>query len=62
MPIMAIMVLLACGFTSCNSKHKGFKKDDTGFYYKFHINNDTAASGEICAARSNRSHSPLPPM
>ena len=47
MPIMAIMVLLACGFTSCNSKHKGFKKDDTGFYYKFHINNDTAAMPQM---------------
>lgn len=47
MPFMAIIVLFACGFTSCNSKHKGFKKDDTGFYYKFHIKNDTAAMPQM---------------
>lgn len=46
-PIMALLVLFSCCLTSCDTKHKGFKKDDTGFYYKFYTENDTAAMPQL---------------
>ena len=33
--------VMAIAFSSCG-KYKGFKKDDSGFYYTFHLQNDTA--------------------
>lgn len=40
LPLGAILIILGCCLSSCNSKHKGFKKDKTGFYYKFHTINE----------------------
>lgn len=37
MAITAVAAFLSCG------KHKGFKKDESGIYYKFYTQNDTAS-------------------
>lgn len=40
--IVLVLALVVVGaFSSC-SKYRGFKKDDSGFYYKIHLENDTA--------------------
>ena len=40
--IVLVLALVVAGtFSSC-SKYRGFKKDDSGFYYKIHVANDTA--------------------
>jgi len=36
--LFALLTLVVAGFTSC--KHKGFKKADAGYYYKFYVQNE----------------------
>jgi len=31
--MVAIFIFISCG------KHRGFKKDDAGYYYKFYVEN-----------------------
>lgn len=43
--LLAMAVLLVGGFASC--KHKGFKKADAGYYYKFHVENEDSAQVQM---------------
>lgn len=40
--LMTITMVLVIAFASCG-KHKGFTKDETGFYYKFYVENTDSA-------------------
>ena len=43
--LFALAIIVMGSMASC--KHQGFKKDKTGFYYKFYEQNDTAAQPEL---------------
>lgn len=43
--LVALAMILVGSMASC--KHPGFKKHETGFYYKFYEQNDTAAQPQI---------------
>lgn len=43
--LFALAIIVMGSMASC--KHQGFKKDKRGFYYKFYVQNDTAAQPEI---------------
>lgn len=43
---VAIIAIAAISLTSCG-KYKGFKKSDSGFYYKIYVSNDTAPQVQL---------------
>ena len=38
---LSVLVASVLIFSACDSKYPGFKKTDTGLYYKIHVSNDT---------------------
>lgn len=46
---IGLLFIIVVFIISCNSKHSGYKKHESGIYFKFHINTDgrEAVSGDI---------------
>ena len=42
-PLAMVVLILVSGITACNHEYPGFKKGESGIYYKFHVQNDDSA-------------------